>query len=244
MPGRIFVMGHSHACALEAAHKRRVPGAQVPEMRFALLNDPQFEPPMAEGGLCPALLGELRAAAAEVHVSVLGGNDHSIIGMLNHPQRFDFVLPEAPELPVDEMCEILPAGLLRGELARRVAPHLAVLAAYRAAVPGRLVHIESPPPVPSAAHIRTYPGIFKDMIVAYGVSPALLRYKLWRLHSALYREACARLGVAFLGVPAEMQDAQGMMVEAGWNPDPTHGNPVYGAHVLEKLAASLGEPAR
>jgi hypothetical protein len=244
MPVRIFVMGHSHVGALEAAHKRRVPGAQVLEMRFVRLNDTQFAPPMVEGALNPAILEELRAAAAEVHVSALGGNDHSIIGMLNHPQRFDFVLPEAPELPLDEACEILPAGLLRGELACRIAPHLAVLAAYRAAVLGPLIHIESPPPVPSAEHIRTYPGVFKDLIAACGVSPALLRYKLWRLHSGLYREACARLGVAFLGVPTEMQDAQGMMVEAGWNPDPTHGNPVYGAHVLKELAASLGEVVR
>lgn len=244
MPVRIFVMGHSHMSALEAAHKRRVPGPEVPEMCFVRLNDTQFAPPITDGALSPALLGELRVAAAEVHVSALGGNDHSIIGMLNHPQRFDFVLPEAPELPLEEACEILPAGLLRGELVRRVAPHLAVLAAYRAAVSGQLIHIESPPPVPSAEHIVRYPGVFRELIAERGVSPALLRYKLWRLHSGLYREACAGLGVAFLGVPPEMQDAQGMLVEAGWNPDPTHGNAVYGARVLARLATSLGEGVR
>jgi hypothetical protein len=102
-------------------------------------------------------------------------------------------------------------------------------------VPGRLVHIESPPPIPSEEHIREHPGIFHDKIEECGVSPAMLRYKFWRLHSRLYREACAALGVEFLTVPEAMRDDAGMMIEAAWNPDPTHGNALYGGAVIGKL---------
>ena len=79
--------------------------------------------------------------------------------------------------------------------------------------------------------------MFKGLIAERGVSPALLRFKLWRLHSGLYREACAALGVEFLPVPLEMQDVEGMLVPQAWNPDPTHVNALYGQHVLARLMA-------
>ncbi|MCB5944008.1 hypothetical protein [Acidocella sp. KAb 2-4] len=229
---RLLCVGHSHITALRLAWAQQGGGDAC---AFLCVNEPQYQPVLREGRLHPEIQARLGAAA--LHVSLFVGNDHSIIGMLNHPRRFDFVLPEAPALFVDESAELLPAGLLRRELARRVAPHLEALAAYRAAVPGLLVHVESPPPIPSAAHIQAHPGVFKDLIAERGVSPALLRFKLWRLHSGLYREACAALGVEFLPVPPEMQDVEGMLVPQAWNPDPTHGNALYGQHVLARLMA-------
>ena len=93
------------------------------------------------------------------------------------------------------------------------------------------MHIESPLPAASCEHIREYPGVFRDLIEERGVSPALLRYKLWRLHSHLYAEACAELDVEFLPVPDDMQDDRGMMAERAWARDPTHGNALYGSAV-------------
>ncbi len=234
-PLKILVLGHSHITALAKAFLQGEPGVS---MDFVLLNNPEYQPPLSDEGLHPAILEKIHAARAGLHVSLLGGNDHSIIGMLNHPRRFDFVLPEAPDLPVDETAEILPAGLLLAHLAQRVAPHLAVLALYRAAVPGRLVHVESPPPIPSEAHIRAHPGVFREMIEERGVSPGLLRYKFWRLHSELYARECARIGVEFLPAPEAMRDEQGMMRPEAWNPDPTHGNALYGRHVIGSLLAA------
>jgi hypothetical protein len=230
---KIFALGHSHIAALANSYKAAAPPGV--EMAFLLLNEPQFQPVTQGEALNPAIAVRLREAAADLHVSLAGGNDHSIMAMLNHTPRFELVLPEAPDLPVDPAAEVLPAGLVLAELQRRIRPHLRTLAAYRAAVPGRLVHIESPPPIPSEAHIRKHPGVFRDRIEACGVSPALLRYKVWRLHSRLYREACAGLGVEFLAVPEAMRDDAGMMIEAAWNPDPTHGNTLYGGAVIAEL---------
>jgi hypothetical protein len=229
---KIFVLGHSHLAALATSYKAAPPGV---EMEFLLLNEPQFQPELQGEALNPEIAARLGAAAADLHVSLVGGNDHSIMAMLNQAPRVELVLPEAPDLPVDPGAELLPAGLVLAELARRIAPHLRTLAAYRAAVPGRLVHIESPPPVPSEQHIRKHPGVFRGKIEECGVAPALLRYKFWRLHSRLYRAACAGLGVEFLAVPPEMRDDAGMMIEAAWNPDPTHGNARYGGAVIAEL---------
>lgn len=230
---KVFALGQSHLLALSNSVKRSPP-ANV-DIDFLLCNEPQFRPVVQDGALNSAILERLQGAGADLHVSVLGGNDHCIVSMVNHPRRFDVVLPEAPDLFTDETAEVLPADLVTADLSRRIAPHVEALAAYRSHVPGRLVHVESPPPVPSEAHIRKHPGVFREMIDERGVSPALLRYKIWRLHSRLYAKACAELDVEFLPVPSEMQDDRGMMVERAWNPDPTHGNALYGSAVIAKL---------
>jgi len=228
----LFFIGQSHLTALLQAWPAAAPaGWEMDYLREDsrhLLED-------------EALLPEVRArlAGRDVGVSVLGGNDHAVLTMLNHDRRFDVVLPDAPDLPCEPGAELVPAGLLRAEIARRAAPHLAALAAYRAAFAGRMIHVESPPPIPSAAHIEAHPGVFADEIAARGVAPSLLRYKAWRLQSDIYRHACARADIAFMPAPAAMQDPDGMMREEGWNQDPTHGNARYGAAVLAELGRHL-----
>jgi len=230
---KIFVLGHSHIGALSSGY-----GATRPpvEMAFAGLHNPLFEPPLQGDRLTPALGGQVHHAQADLYVAAIGGNEHAAMSLLNHPRRFDVVLPDAPELPVQPGATLLPAALALALLEQWCAPHVELLAAYRAAVPGRrLVHLEPPPPVPSEAHIRQYPDSFGAAVAAHGVSPALVRYKFWRLHSQFWRAVCARLGVEFMTVPTEMCDADGMLIEAAWNPDPTHGNALYGGAVIAKL---------
>ncbi len=228
----LFFLGQSHLTALVQAWPYAAPSGW--EMDFVQEDSRQ----LLEGH---ALRSDIQARlmGRDVYVSVLGGNDHAVLAMLNHDPPFDVALPSAPELPCMPGASLIPAGLLRAEIARRAAPHLAALAAFRAAVSGRLLHVESPPPIPSAAHIRAHPGVFRDEIAARGVAPALLRYKVWQLQSDVYRHACNQAGVEFVEVPGGMQDEQGMMREEGWNPDPTHGNTRYGAAVLAVLAKRL-----
>ena len=229
---KVVVLGHSHIVALSSSYEAAHPGA---EMEFIGPHSAVFAPLLQHGALNPALAGHLRQAGADLHVAMFGGNEHAAMSLINHPQRFDLVLPEAPELPLQPGAELLPAGLVLAMLEAWIAPHVQALAAYRAVVAGRLVHVDAPPPVPSEAHIRQYPSSFDALIAARGVSPALVRYKFWRLHSRLWRAACARLGVEFITVPAQMCDAGGMLIEAAWNPDPTHGNALYGSAVIAKL---------
>lgn len=244
-----FLLGRSHLTALwyawhnqtEAGGPPIAPYAHAhllrPGMRMAFLQleSTRYEPLVSpEGVLHPAVAAAVVAAKAERLVSVLGGNDHSMIGVAAHRPAFDFVLPEAPDLPLDRQAQLVPAQMLRAELAKRIAPHLQALKSLHAMAPGRVVHVESPPPLPEA-HIKRHPVPFTDAIAALGVAPALLRYKLWRLHSGLYREACARLGISFLPSPPAMRDAAGMLLPSGCHPDATHGNALYGGHVLKAL---------
>jgi len=230
---KVLFVGHSHITAVQAAHLESGGGA---EFEFCGVTPPRFHPESQNGMLHPAIMERILAAPTPLHISMIGGNDHCVICLANDARRFDFVLPEAPDLPIDPAAELVPAGLLRAELKRRVTPRLEMLAALRAAVNGRLVHIESPPPVPAAAFIESSPDTFGPVLAARGVAPAGFRYKMWRLHSGLYSQACAELGVEFLPVPKEMQDEHGMLVQPAWR-DATHANAIYGRRVLAQLAA-------
>ena len=230
---RIFVLGHSHLTALQRA---RIEAGAGPEMAFCGVTHADFHPESVEGRLHPAIMAQIEAMPAELYVSMLGGNDHCVLCLVNDPRPFDFVLPEAPELYTDPGAEIVPAGMLRAELLRRVTGHLDTLAAFRATVRGPMLHVESPPPIPSAAFIAINPDTFGPLLAARGAAPGLLRYKMWRLHSGLYREACERLGITFLPAPREMQDEHGMLPPEAWR-DATHANTLYGRHVLAQILA-------
>ena len=241
-----LILGHSHLAALQMAHARRLDagGGHAAALAPAFLyigrakdTPPQAAPPPGE--LPPAALAALAGFAGQAVVSCIGGNDHAVFGLLNHPRPFDFVLAGAPDLPLAAGAEILPARLVRATLRARMGVSVQLLTALRHRVPGALIHLEPPPPVPSADHIRAHPGVFAGKMAEHGIAPASLRYKLWRLHSAILSDLCRDLGVTLLPVPADTQDADGMLAADAWNPDPTHANAWYGARVLRDLAAHL-----
>jgi hypothetical protein len=188
--------------------------------------------------LNPILANIVCGANFDAMVTVLGGNEHNILGLVRHPRPFDFVLPEQEDLPLDEGAEILPYQLVV-ETVRRQIKVYKLLRVLRDLHNGPMVEVESPPPVPSADHIHAYPKTFADEINNRGVASRFLRYKLWRVRSVLVREFCETIGVEFLRVPSEALDAEGMLLPEGWNADPTHGNAWYGSCILRALDQQL-----
>ncbi len=242
-----LILGHSHLAALQIAHSRGLagtfPSAATLAPTFVYIGrakDAPADPVPSPGQLPAAAATALDEFAGPAVVSCIAGNDHTVFGLLNHPRPFDFVLASEPDLPLSAGAEILPARLVHSTLRARMGSALQLLTALRARVSGTLIHLEPPPPVPSAVHIRAHPGVFAGKMAELGISPAVLRYKLWRLHSAILADLCRDLGVTLLPVPRDTQDAHGMLAQEGWNPDPTHANAWYGARVLRDLAAHLG----
>ena len=235
-PSRVLILGHSHVTALRRGYRFFSRGGEETtplKVRFAPLERAKKTRRANISGV--SLEEALSGPPVDFVVSCIGGNGHNVMGLLNHPRRFDFVLPDAPALPLDDTAEILPSGAVRAGLRKRIEPNLKMLEELKAHTDKPIIHLESPPPVPSEAHIREYPGVFRAKIEERGVAPAALRYKLWRLHSSLFQESCKKLDALFLPAPPVTQDADGMMVERAWNNDGTHGNHWYGLQVLRRL---------
>ena len=236
----ILAIGASHLVALQQASRQNGAASRI---AFVQLRDPGYRGALVRtSGAAPSLSSRLAQDVAErsrtLVVSVIGGNKHNILGLLNHPRPFDFILPDEPDLPFTPSAECVPVELVAASLAKRAANEFDLLRALRRATKVAMIQVESPPPNPSVEHIRRHPGVFRDRIDALGVAPATLRYKLWRVHSSVVRALCAEIGVEFLAAPRDAQDPQRMMVEEAWAADPTHGSAWYGSLVLKQIFAA------
>jgi hypothetical protein len=244
----VVAMGHSHLLALVEAQASRVAAGRSFEgsIEFIQLLEPAFNPNIdyvnGRVVLKAALAERLQKCSAVPNgcvpmiVDCIGGNEYHLIGLTNHPRPFDFVLPAAPKLPLLPGAEIIPTTLIIQTMRSSMQYVLAVFTALREATGLPIWHVQSPPPISSDAYILAHATYFKDVINMHGVMPALLRWKLWRLQSDVYLEACESLGIAFLPTPPEALDQQGFLVEAGWNQDPTHANGWFGELILSQIA--------
>lgn len=232
----IVATGESHLGALSRAYemtRRRLPA----RITFIRMDQPEYAPAMdSRGKLTKVVREAISAAHPEVVMISHGGNTHNVIGLVNHPKRFDFVLPQEPDLPLIENAEILPAGLVQEVLKERLVRIPFLLArAMREGVDVPVLQLESPPPLPTQ-HILRYPGsFFGARVRELGVAPESLRYKLWRLHSTIWKSFCNDVGIVFLPVPRQTLDPKGLMVPDGWGDDPTHGNEWFGAQVIGEV---------
>ena len=238
-PMPVTVVGTSHLAALN----RALPPDQS---RFALVHVNRPRP-----GLSPDCADRWRetdprcVAAFQAtldrsghFVSMLGGNDHNALGLIEHPQRFDILEPGEEAAGIEPGRDLVPYGAVRAMLEQRLEPYLRWLSILAPAFAGRKLHLCSPPPVPSEEHIRSFPSTFAGSL-RRGVTPARIRAKLYRMNSDIIAQGCAALGVEFLPPPAKAIDAEGFLKPAYWNPDPTHANDAYGALLLKQIEDRL-----
>lgn len=226
----MLCIGHSHvACVALAAENSRVPLRAINfwEIQDAIHQDaggPRFS---------AAIEQELRQHDGAIF-SMIGGAAHGVLGILVHPRPFDFVLPGEPDLPMDPAAEILPARLVRSLLESLTNDYLNLMSALSSLGGDRLFHVEPPPPYADAVRMHAdipwslYPGMLQK------ISPASFRYKLWRLHSQIMREWCARAGATFVPCPPQTMDETGFMRPQYYG-DGAHANEAYGECVLAQM---------
>ncbi len=245
----VFCVGESHLGAVVNANNARQQQQRAAfGQAFVWLSLPEFTPNMVSLGETSVLNAELeaeikaQATDAELMVLSIAGNHYNLMGLLKHPVPFDFVLRERPDLPLLDDVTIVPEALIEAALRKLVAHPLSLLQALASSAACRAVQLESPPPNPSEQHIlgKAEP-YFQDRFAALGVAPALLRYKLWRLHSKIFRQACAQVGVEFVAAPEAAMDGAGFLIERAWGGDATHASQWYGDLVIDQISQLLQE---
>lgn len=236
----VLIAGHSHLNAINHALEVDPPELGV-TFRTALLLHEKYAPAMQGDGAIVGLFREhLKSRAFRALALTVAGNDHNTLGLVNPPERFDFVLPQEPDLPLDPDARLVPAGTVVDSLQHLVRYSVMFLNSVRAELADMPVFLlEPPPPISSATHIREFGGVFASAMDQYGVASANLRYKLWRVQSELYRAAADAAKMTFLPVPPEARDASGMLAEAAWGQDATHANRWYGERVLHQIAEAI-----
>ena len=256
---KVLAFGQSHLAALIAGYaslrdKKRI------ECTFLALTAEELKPSLAVGRLDDRIPTAIEAEDPDAVMLAIAGNEHNILGIVNHPRRFDLVLPEAPDLMLDEQAEILPVGLVAASFRTHLENFaFPLLRHIRSAVSAPLYALEAPPPIASGEYIASQveakmrkqenrgasPSVlqkkmqFFDALQERGVGRPLLRYKLWRVQSSLLKELCTVLGIKFVPAPVGAQDAEGLLSEPYWGGDATHANAAYGQLVLDDIASKI-----
>ncbi|MBV8850835.1 MAG: hypothetical protein JOZ16_14765 [Methylobacteriaceae bacterium] len=241
---RFIAFGHSHIVAF-AKGVYEYQASDLPneapriESRFVYLYDPAFNPVLqgaAEGPqLNPKLAQQLVELPWDFVVLVCGGNEHNVLGIVRNKRPFDFVLSSEPDLPLQPGHELVPEALIREVLNHYMADSLQAIRAFRLATKLPVIQLEPPPPLPNR-HVLAYPReLARARLLRKKIAPELIRYKLWRLESDIYRRFCKELDISYVPAPADMVDENGMLAEAGWGTDATHANPHYGIKAMKSV---------
>ena len=242
MSRAILVIGQSHIAAIRAAAKiRREADPERLRTRVIHTMEPHYAPELEGERFTAALEETIRDQIARhgpIVASASGGNAHNRFALIRHPRPFDFLLSAENGPPIEPGAEPVTEALVRAALEDALHRDRLRLHEIRRIAGEGVVQLESPPPVADGGWIAAQAdAYFKDQGIAeQGVAPAVLRYKIWRLHSRLVAEMCAALGLRFLPVPRETLDGQGYL-RTEFGGDATHGNAAYGEAVIRALEA-------
>lgn len=219
-------IGHSGIwCVVEAAKQHA--------LNLSLFNFWEMPLALKDGVLSPELCATLNKGPV---VSFVGGGAPSVLGLAQHPEAFDFVLPGAPDLPLTPGAQIIPYDAMRAVLTELNAPYFSLMRQVRDASGGKTFHIEGPTPVADPERLGPAISLVPGRLKAF--SPRVLRLKIWRLQSAILSDFCAGEGIIFVRRPPETADAEGYLREE-YLKDPTHANAAYGALIIEQVRALL-----
>ncbi len=242
---RLLLVGHSHLVALELglqALKDSAPDALAGvEIRTANLREEAYQlkgfRPGVAASLPAALRDLVKAFRPDRIILVLQGNEHNVLSLIEHPRPFDFILPDAPELPLDETRELLTYDAVAAVFRDMMRPSVHnLIDTFRALNAAPLAHIETPPPMPEQ-HVRNHPGVFRAKLQECGVAPLPMRYKMWRARTAQLHEICAQLGTAVIPLPADVLAADLSLKAEMRAADASHGNAAYGALAVRSIIA-------
>jgi len=236
----IFVLGTSHVhCLAEALDQQLFsapPGDHIEVIDIRSLGP---ETPDIRENVIAHMAQCAQPDKPAAWFSRLGGNEHNILGLLRYPRAFDVILPERPDLPLDDGVEILTYGYIRESMRRHILMqrYLAILKAMRDRINAPVYHVEAPPPKRDDQFIREHldpllRGAVVDNEGVYEIVNEHLRFKLWRIHSDLVRDECRKINVSYLSSPSDVSDEDGFLHPEGYAPDATHGNAWYGARIL------------
>lgn len=227
----LICIGHSHTENIAAA-------AAALDVPIACYNFWRYQNILVRTGEAVDFTPEFRSQLAAPVFSFVGGAVHHDIGLCAHPRPYDFVWPERPDLPVSEGAELIPYAGIHAAIRARVQQYFDIMAAIRAAVQGPVFHMESPP-----AYANEVAPNDPDWVMFHGegqqIAPAWMRYKLWRVHSAIVAARCAETGITFVPAPAEALDAQGFLARP-FHGTVAHANAEYGALVLRQMLSLAG----
>jgi len=77
----------------------------------------------------------VNSSSSDLLVSVLGGNEHTILSMVQHPAPYDFILPTNPDMELIEGSQIVPFTTIENQIINSLAQTVLALRVIRTFIP-------------------------------------------------------------------------------------------------------------
>jgi hypothetical protein len=183
-----------------------------------------------------------RLRPEDVLVSVIGGNQHAVFSTIQHPQPFDFELPDGAGRLAAGGAELIPFRTLYPYFRAALRDGDGkTIATFRKSTSARMIQLLAPPPKRMNDWIEQHHDTLfvAEGLARQGVSKPELRLKFWQLQNRAIEEICIELGVEVLRPPESSLDPDGFLARPFFAGDATHANRRYGELVLEQLEAML-----
>jgi len=155
-PGRMIVLfGDSHSYAVQRAIEKRLGKGRstiVVAHRLSKVKNGRAVGDMS----FEDFLAKVRTLGPnDIVLSMIGGNQHAVFSLIQHPRPFDFLEPHGKHL--EDEAEVIPYRMLEGffEEAIRNGDGES-LAALRRATSARVIHIIPPPPKRDNDFLKQY----------------------------------------------------------------------------------------
>ena len=205
---------------------------------------PLVEPPAdgAERGPTRAqpgfleLLAQIPQEPGTIVLSMLYGNEHSILSIVEHEVPYDFVYPPRPEIAPLPGRQIVPWPAVELHMWQILRPAARALAKLRQMLPqARIMHFAPPPPIGSAEQILSGPEALAEKLAkAGGITPASIRLKYHHAQIAGLVKICADYRISLMGPPKGALTSDGLLRPEFWC-GATHANAGYGDLVLDQI---------
>ena len=244
---KVVIVGDSHAYAIQKAIAAQK--AADPEFVFEFefeFEAYRFKRPKRGKGFGDLTARQIlrlikKLTPRDVVVSTIGGNHHSAFGLIQHPVAFDVLLPGREEA-VAEGAQIIPSRAVSDYFVERLERgDIELVSQLASAAPCPVYHLAPPPPKRDDDFIRSnHETQFAARgLTDNGVSPAPLRYKLWKLQTDLTQRIYEKAGVKQLMPPQKALDEDGYLRPDFYAKDATHANKKYGTLVLRQIKSSI-----
>ena len=172
-------------------------------------------------------------------VSCFRGNEQTIFSLMEHATPFDVLVDRADVAATSSgpPRQIVPVELVRRELGARAYPTVFYCRMLRSLFAEQdVAHVVSPPPIADEGYIRERSEVFARVIEEFGLAPAALRRKVYRLYVDVLQAGLRGSGVRLLTAP-EASSVDGYLKAEFWS-EATHANHRYGRLVLEQLGVA------
>lgn len=172
-------------------------------------------------------------------ILLLGGSFHHMLGLMKSDPPFDFIHPKYPTLDLDDDAQVIPYYAVKEILLNDINEQEKLLKSISSSFTCNIFHLGFPPTVLNEDLMMSkIEPFFLEKYEQPKLAHFNLRFKLWRLYSDLFSQACSKYDIPFLQVPDNMLES-GMFLKEEAFGDSMHANQVYAKHYIKNFSSKL-----